>query len=123
MPWNPNADSPLPKKLKIGLIWNDGVVQPHPPIIRALKATAKQLMAAGHEVVNWDTSLHKEIQKTVVQMYFLDAGNEFWATFKLGNEPPVEIVESFLQQAPERAYTIEETWKVSLTPSQDLFPL
>ena len=37
------------KKLTFGILWNDGLVVPHPPIIRALEMTRDALKAAGHE--------------------------------------------------------------------------
>lgn len=114
MPWNPSAEHLLPKRLKIGIIWSDNVIQPHPPITRALKSAAEKFKAAGHEIIDWDTSAHKEIQELVIQMYFLDAAHEFLSTFQLGNEPPVEIIRDALNQAPARPYTIEETWQVRL---------
>jgi amidase len=55
----------LPMKLKIGIIWNDNVVQPHPPIMRALKTAFDALTQAGHEVIEWDTSLHDDVQATL----------------------------------------------------------
>lgn len=36
-------------KLKIGVISTDGVVDPHPPVQRALRETAEKLRAAGHQ--------------------------------------------------------------------------
>lgn len=45
--WN-EVDAPK-EKLRIGLILTDGVVDPHPPVTRALKETAEKLKAAGHE--------------------------------------------------------------------------
>ena len=46
------------KKLVFGLLWNDGVTVPHPPIIRGLEIVKKALLAAGHEGT---TELHKSI--------------------------------------------------------------
>lgn len=46
------VDVPLPaatERLKIGVMSTDGVVDPHPPIQRALEETAEKLRAAGHE--------------------------------------------------------------------------
>ena len=37
------------KKLTFGILWNDGLVVPHPPIIRALEMTRDALIAAGHD--------------------------------------------------------------------------
>lgn len=49
-----------PKKLKIGVLWNDGIVTPTPPVARALKATVSKLRGAGHEVVDWGSDGHAE---------------------------------------------------------------
>ena len=40
---------PADKRLKVGVMSTDGVVDPHPPIQRALRETAEKLRAAGHE--------------------------------------------------------------------------
>jgi amidase len=37
------------KKLAFGILWNDSLVVPHPPITRALEMTRDALIAAGHE--------------------------------------------------------------------------
>lgn len=37
------------RPLRIGLMSTDGVVEPHPPVARALKEAADKLKAAGHE--------------------------------------------------------------------------
>ncbi|KIV80888.1 hypothetical protein PV11_08355 [Exophiala sideris] len=50
--WKPR---PKPKrKLRIGVMESDGVVMPHPPIIRALRATTDLLRAAGHDVIDFE---------------------------------------------------------------------
>ncbi len=37
------------KQLCFAIMWNDGQVIPHPPIIRALEMTKTALLAAGHK--------------------------------------------------------------------------
>jgi amidase len=37
------------ERLTFGILWNDGLVVPQPPIIRALDMTKKALLAAGHD--------------------------------------------------------------------------
>jgi amidase len=47
VPWR---DVPVPKeKLTFGLLTYDGVVMPHPPVLRALNEAVDRLKAAGHE--------------------------------------------------------------------------
>jgi Asp-tRNA(Asn)/Glu-tRNA(Gln) amidotransferase A subunit family amidase len=48
------------RPLVIGVMTDDGVVKVHPPIERGLKELAAKLKEAGHELVDWDPSLHKE---------------------------------------------------------------
>ena len=37
------------KQLCFGIIWDDGIVVPHPPVLRALQITKAALEAAGHK--------------------------------------------------------------------------
>lgn len=41
--------------LKLGVLWTDGAVQPHPPIIRGLKIVAEVVRRAGHKVRHKDS--------------------------------------------------------------------
>lgn len=36
-------------KLCFGILWDDGMVKPHPPILRGLHIAKKALMMAGHK--------------------------------------------------------------------------
>lgn len=38
------------RPLKIGVLWSDGLVEPHPPVRRGLKLLAKAVKNAGHKV-------------------------------------------------------------------------
>ncbi|THX02884.1 acetamidase [Aureobasidium pullulans] len=48
------------RKLRLGVIWNDGIVVPTPPVRRALKHAVEKLQEAGHEIVDWEPELHQE---------------------------------------------------------------
>lgn len=37
------------KGLCFAIMWDDGIIVPHPPIIRALQMTKEALLAAGHK--------------------------------------------------------------------------
>ncbi|KAF2674562.1 amidase [Microthyrium microscopicum] len=63
-----------PKKLKIGVLWDDGVVTPTPPITRALHETVKKLKAAGHEVVDWAPTGHGELVTILGKLFLADGG-------------------------------------------------
>jgi amidase len=60
------------RPLVIGIMIDDGVVRVHPPIERALKELAAKLKAAGHELVDWEPSLHKECIEIMVSFELLN---------------------------------------------------
>lgn len=110
LPWKETAE--IPRKLRIGLITCDGVVQPHPPVSRCLKSTAKRLERAGHTIIPWDTSLHKALIRTIDDAYFLDGGEEYHEVIKAGNEPLVPLIKWILEKGNPRYRQVRETWKV-----------
>lgn len=56
----------LTSKLKIAVLWHDGYVMPTPPVSRALKETADKLRNDGHEVFDWEPTLHRELMLMLV---------------------------------------------------------
>lgn len=113
MPWRPEIRAP--QKLKIGVIWSDGVVQPHPPITRALKRVVSALTGAGHTIIDWDTGLHNQLYDVTNEIYFLDGGAEYHQRLEEGNEPAVPIMKWLLDEKAIKHHTVEETWKVRIS--------
>lgn len=108
--WRTNVQ--ISPRLRIGVVWNDGVVQPHPPITRALKDAVAALQAQGHTVVEWNTGLHRPLIDAADEAYFLDGGREYRDILDEGQEPPVPILEWLMEAKAGRPHTLEETWKV-----------
>ena len=54
IPWRTElATPPTDRKLKIGVVIDDGVVKPQPPVARAMRETVRALCEAGHEGKCW----------------------------------------------------------------------
>lgn len=50
IPWRKElAAPPANRKLRLGVVFDDGVVKPQPPVARAMRETVDALRAAGHE--------------------------------------------------------------------------
>ena len=64
IPWRSSESK---SKLKIAVLWNDGICQPTPPVTRALKETSEKLKKAGHEIIEWDPKLHSTALKLLVR--------------------------------------------------------
>ncbi|KAH8690697.1 glutamyl-tRNA amidotransferase-like protein subunit A [Talaromyces proteolyticus] len=111
IPWK--IDMTIPEKLRIGVMWSDGVVQPHPPITRALKQVVASLQNQGHSVIDWNPQFHQEIYDVVNEAYFLDGGAEYHKLLEEGQEPPVPIVKWLLDEKATRHYSVEDSWRVN----------
>ena len=63
------------KTVKVAVLWDDGVVRPHPPVLRALKEVAEKLKGVeGVEVVDWKPYKHEEASQIINTLYV-----SFWA--------------------------------------------
>lgn len=61
MPWRSELfDDFASRPLVIGTMLDDGVVKVHPPIERVFRESVAKLQAAGHEIVEWDSSLNAD---------------------------------------------------------------
>jgi len=71
IPWR---EVDLPEKLRIGVMWHDGMVIPTPPVTRALKTVVEKLRATGVEVIDWDPVDHVEGKGILDRMFLADGG-------------------------------------------------
>ncbi|KAJ1299773.1 hypothetical protein OPQ81_000682 [Rhizoctonia solani] len=97
IPWNSSLAIPQPdKKLVIGLLADDGVVAPHPPIVKCLHRTRDALVAAGHEVIDFQPLDHMEAFELMKKLLLPDAGAEIRATLAESGEPATPNLEAIL---------------------------
>ncbi|CAE6428138.1 unnamed protein product [Rhizoctonia solani] len=123
IPWNQSVAQSrgegLPKRLVIGMLRDDGVVAPHPPIAERLRKTRAALIAAGHEVVDWVPMEHQEAWDLIVKLYLLDGGKEYRETLAESGEPAMPLVEWMLAHATSRSpYTVDQTWALNVAREQ-----
>ncbi|KAI0382978.1 amidase [Hypomontagnella monticulosa] len=89
IPWRPVS---LPKKLKIGVMWDDGMALPTPPVTRALRHAVSKLEAAGHEIVEWSSVDQRKGQELLGRMFLADGGKAIKKELEKTGEPmPVEM--------------------------------
>ncbi|KAG9314078.1 amidase signature domain-containing protein [Chiua virens] len=105
----------LPEKLTIAILYDDGVVAPHPPITQALKRYEAELRKAGHDVVLWTPLDHERGWELILKLYFLDGGEEYREVLRDGQEPPVPQSEWILDRIREtRPFTVAEVFRLNL---------
>lgn len=94
-------------------MYHDGIVNPHPPVVRTLNESVAALQKAGHEIVEWDPSLHRGLIETINKLYFLDGGKEYYDIMEAGNEPLAPLAKWILEKPCCQVTTSAESWKVS----------
>lgn len=105
------------KPLKIAVQWWDGVVQPHPPMTRALKEVAEACRKAGMQVVDWDCEHlnHKKGWEILSSLYWTDGGKQVLGLMEESGEPLLPLTKWIIQEQPAvKALDQQELWDVSI---------
>lgn len=76
----------------VGVMWDDGIVRPHPPVLRALRSAVDKLRAAGVKVVEWEPYDHQRGHAMLGPFYFPGGGKRYLAEFDKSGEYPLASV-------------------------------
>ncbi|KAK7048484.1 general amidase [Favolaschia claudopus] len=79
------------KGLCFAIMWDNGVVKPHPPLHRAMNLTKQALEAAGHRVIDWEPHRMLEIYKNAETIFVADGGHDYREQCE-GFEPLIETM-------------------------------
>lgn len=108
MPWDASVTAPA--KLKVGFLFDDGIVHNSPPVDRCLREAAAALRLAGHDVVelgpDW-ARIHRAAADTAFKMYTQEGGVGFKAELDASGEP---LVPRVCTGWSERRLTPMEIW-------------
>lgn len=104
------------KKLKIGILWSDGVVKPHPPIVRALKELKAKLESTPEvEFVDWKPYKHDLAWDIISSMYFCDGAKQDREAIASSGEPWLPLSDFIIKEQPGvKEHTISEVWDLTL---------
>ena len=114
--WAPHK---FDRPLKIGVQWWDGVVKPHPPMIRTMREVAAACKAAGMEIVDWDCEKlkHDYAWDLTASLYWPDGGAEVMGLLKDAGEPILPLTKFIIEEQPAvKHMTVTELFAVSLIP-------
>ncbi|KAH8649209.1 amidase signature domain-containing protein [Xylariales sp. PMI_506] len=102
LPWRvpelaiaPTADSPL----RIGVMWNDRVVLPHPPVTSVLEDFVNKIKALEHvEVIEFPAYKHDEAWAIVSSLYAPDGGKADVDLMKKSGEPMLTLSKWMIEE-------------------------
>ncbi|KAF8665462.1 hypothetical protein AX16_000480 [Volvariella volvacea WC 439] len=75
------------RSLCFGVIWDDGIMVPHPPVIRGLEITKRALIAAGHQVIDWKPLKHREIYNVGLGIFNAGSAEDYRVVTAPTGEP------------------------------------
>jgi Asp-tRNA(Asn)/Glu-tRNA(Gln) amidotransferase A subunit family amidase len=100
-------------KLRVGVLWDDGVVAPVAPMRRGLEMVAEKLRAAGHEVVPYTPYESKSAWEVLRKLYWPDGGRAVRNCLEEAGEPIHPLSAWIIDQGGDRAPTADELMAVS----------
>jgi amidase len=109
LPWK---SVEAPKKFTVGIMRDDGIVKPHPPMTRALEHAAVKLKAAGINVVEWEPVDHAHGWEIVQPLYFPDGGACQKAILEESGEPLLPLTQWALSYG--KVMTVPENWEFNV---------
>ncbi|KAK2806713.1 hypothetical protein FQN50_005707 [Emmonsiellopsis sp. PD_5] len=88
-------------QLAFGILYDDGIVRPHPPVARALALMAKTVQKLGHKLIQWDPPSHAKALQLAAAIYAYDGGADARKQFDASGEPFFDELALFLKQSPQ----------------------
>ncbi|KAH0337040.1 fatty-acid amide hydrolase, partial [Aureobasidium melanogenum] len=110
VPWRGELETP--KNITVGIMMTDGIVKPHPPLIRALETAKSKLHAAGVKVVDWENYKHDHAWDIVSALYFPDGGKRIEDALAASGEPMLPLTRHALNYS--KAISISENWDLNV---------
>ncbi|OJT12867.1 Acetamidase [Trametes pubescens] len=92
-------------KMCFAVMWDDGLVKPHPPLVRAMEVAKKALQAAGHTVIDWENHRHLEIFENGQRIFVADDAQDLLNDCALSGEP---LIQSMSPETDAHEYALDE---------------
>ncbi|KAJ5167171.1 uncharacterized protein N7482_005952 [Penicillium canariense] len=108
IPWRTVAPK---RNLKIAVLWQDDEVTPTPPVARALEETVTKLRRAGHEIVNWASTGHKNLLSILSRMFVADGGKSVTKLLEQTGEPFRPEMKAYAEASE---LGVHEMWQLQL---------
>ncbi|EFR01577.1 acetamidase [Nannizzia gypsea CBS 118893] len=102
------------KKFRVGVMWDDGIVKPLPPVTRALhEVVAKLKLVPGVEVVEWKPFHHDEAMEILAGLYSPDGGKSYEALLQEGGESALQLANWVAKESPAvKAHDLPALWNL-----------
>ncbi|KAK7206538.1 amidase signature domain-containing protein [Myxozyma melibiosi] len=95
----PFRDYELPNRpLVFGIEATDGILTPHPPVLRAMKMVADALTKAGHEVFDFQSYKPETGTEILVRSWTVDGGENIRGDLEASGEPGIPDIAPYIEK-------------------------
>jgi Asp-tRNA(Asn)/Glu-tRNA(Gln) amidotransferase A subunit family amidase len=115
IPWRKPT---LPQKIKVAIMWDDGVVVPHPPVTRGLKEVkaAMEKYPDLFEISDWKPLDHQTGWEIIAGLYFMDGAAQDTKAMADSGEPWEPLTDFIIKNNRFlKDHTITEAWEVYIS--------
>ncbi|OBT64939.1 hypothetical protein VE03_05616 [Pseudogymnoascus sp. 23342-1-I1] len=102
------------QRLIFGMFHSDGLVNPQPPVRRALQLVESLVKKLGHEVIEWKPPSHQRATGIAFDIYTSDGGVDVHNCFRLSGETPAPQISTFYGACPSAAVPVDKMHAISL---------
>ncbi|KAK4951202.1 hypothetical protein LTR10_010175 [Elasticomyces elasticus] len=121
MPWKEAPSATLlrksdgKRKLRIGILADDGVVKPHPPILRGINTLVTKLRENPDiELVDFPPYKHEEAWQIISSLYFADGASEEREAIDASGEPWRPLTDFIISDNQNvKDLSISELWRLT----------
>ncbi|RFU29945.1 hypothetical protein B7463_g6399, partial [Scytalidium lignicola] len=93
------------EQLAFGVMRTDGIVQPQPPVCRAVEMVVQTVKRLGHKVIEWEPPSHETVLSLCSEVWKFDGGADVNEVFSKTGEPMEEGVTWLLGDGTSEQYT------------------
>ncbi|KJA17602.1 hypothetical protein HYPSUDRAFT_46228 [Hypholoma sublateritium FD-334 SS-4] len=94
-------------QLCFAVMWDNGVVRPHPPLVRAMRIAKAALEKAGHRVIDWVPHKHLEIYKNAETIFVADGNHDYTTECAKSGEPLIRTMAPSEEEEVAEGYAFE----------------
>ncbi|KAI1617410.1 amidase [Exophiala viscosa] len=95
-------------QLTFAVMKSDGIVNPQPPVTRAVAMVVEALTSAGHKVIEWKPPSHERLLEIALKTWVYDGGKDVHEAFGLSGEPLSMQIKSAYGEKPIKEFTASE---------------
>ena len=92
----------------------DGVVMPHPPILRGIQLVVNALRRAGHTVVEWQPYKHTYAVDLLDSIFSADGGEDIRNALNLGGEPFIQNIADTYSPGVKEKIDLNAMWDIQI---------